>query len=65
VSVAGSDLEGVEFDLWELRYRHPAKMLSGNSLSKFVWKVLTSLEAVAEMQSRSDLNLRLIICEYI
>jgi len=29
VSVAGSDLEGVEFDLWELRYRHPAKMLSG------------------------------------
>ena len=29
VSVAGSDLEGVEFDLWELRHRHPAKMLSG------------------------------------
>jgi len=29
VSVAGSDLESVEFDLWELRYRHPAKMLSG------------------------------------
>ena len=36
VSVAGSDLEGVEFDLWVLRYRYPAKYIIWASSSLMV-----------------------------